>query len=187
MGIINPGKMRALITEVGGQLQITIPTKKNLFLILFSAAWLVGWAVGEFTVPTTFFHKGKDAAPLLFTTAWLAAWTVGGVFAIYTWFWQAFGKEIITVDGSYISTKKDIFELGKLNQYQTSHVKNLRTAPMVYDPSDVQSDLQFWGLGGGNLAFDYGARTYRLAIGVDEAKAILDRILTRSPNLASKD
>ena len=188
MAIIDPGKMRSIISETGEQLLVTIPMKKNWFIILFLAAWIVGWAVGEVTVSTSFFKIGKDAAPMIFTVVWLVAWTVGGAFAIYTWFWQAFGKEIITVDGSYISTKKDIFGLGKLNQYQITHIKNLRIAPMVYNPGDFQSGLQFWGLGGGILAFDYGAKTCRFAIGIDEAETneILKRILYRNPSLAPK-
>ncbi len=188
MSIVSPEKLRSSISDFGGQLQIVIPTKKNWFIILFFAAWLVGWAVGEFTVPTAFFNKGNDTAPLIFTAAWLVAWTVGGMFIIYTWLWQAFGKEIITVDGSYISIKKNVFGLGKLNQYQIGHIKNLRIAPMGYNPWDFRSRMQFSGLTGGVLAFDYGARTFWFGIGVDEVEAneILKKISYRLPNVVSK-
>jgi hypothetical protein len=31
--------------------------------------------------------------------------------------------------------------------------------------------MQFWGIGGGPVTFDYGARTFRFGASVDEAEA----------------
>ncbi|MFA5354743.1 MAG: hypothetical protein WC291_10980 [Thermodesulfovibrionales bacterium] len=168
---ITLGKARAVITATGNGLQVVIPSRKNAFLILFLAAWLVGWAVGEVMVPTTFIKGIKDTGALIFSAAWLVAWTIGGGFAIYTWLWNVAGKEIITVNSLYLTVKKDLFGYGRVKEYEMSHITNLRVSPQPFNPFDVSSSLQFWGVGGGVLAFDYGSRTYRFCRGVDEAEA----------------
>ena len=95
MAKIKPDKARAIITSSPKGLEIIIPSRKNIFLILFLAAWLVGWAVGEVSVPTQFIKGVKDTGALIFLSAWLVAWTIGGGFAIYAWLWNVAGKERI--------------------------------------------------------------------------------------------
>ena len=51
------------------------------------------------------------------------------------------------------------------------HISNLRVSPQPFNPFNFSASLQFWGVGGGAIAFDYGARTYRFGGGVDEAEA----------------
>ena len=50
-------------------------------------------------------------------------------------------------------------------------MRDLRIGQIGFDPVNVSSSLQLWGVGGGVLAFDYGARTYRFGAGLDEAEA----------------
>jgi len=157
LSIVDPGKTRSLISETGGELRVEIPTKKNVFLILFLAAWLVGWVISELAVPLSFSNKGKDVAFLIFAVVWLIGWTVAGIFTMYAWFWLVIGKELMS--------------------------------PMGYNPGDYRWAMQVWGVSGGVLAFDYGAKMYHFAIGVGAAEAneILKKILSRFLGLASKD
>ena len=50
-----------------------------------------------------------------------------------------------------------------------------------FNPFDFASALQFWGIGGGLIAFDYGAKTFRFGAGVEEAEAqgIVTRLKSR--------
>lgn len=44
-------------------------------------------------------------------------------------------------------------------------------SPVPYNPFDFRAALQFWGVGGGLLAFDYGAATIRFGHGLEESEA----------------
>jgi len=171
MAKIKREKARAIISPSSRGLEIIIPSRKNIFLILFLAAWLVGWAVGEITVPMTFIKGIKDMGALIFSSAWLVAWTIGGGFAIYIWLWNIAGKEIITINNLTLIIKRDLFGHGKEKEYETSYISNLRISPQPFNPFNFSASLQFWGIGGGIFAFDYGSRTYRFGSGVDEAEA----------------
>lgn len=52
-----------------------------------------------------------------------------------------------------------------------THTKNLRVAPNTWNPYDWSAAMQFWGIGDGPIAFDYGSKTVRIRNPVDEAEA----------------
>ena len=99
MAKVEVGKGRSQIEVTPSGLRITIPAKKNYFLILFSAFWLVGWAFGEVTALAHVLNPESDA-PKLFILAWLGGWTLVGAFAIYAWIWNVKGREIINVSNT---------------------------------------------------------------------------------------
>ena len=167
---VKPQETRSRISEVSGGLQIVIPAKRNIFIILFLAAWLVGWAAGEVMVPTSFFKKNMPLGGQIFTIAWLVGWTVGGLFAIYIWLWTLVGKEVVLIDGITLAIRRDILGYGRFKEYELSHLRNLRASPASFNMWNFSGALQFWGLGGGIIAFDYGARTYRFGASIDEAE-----------------
>ena len=43
----------------------------------------------------------------------------------------------------------------------------------MWNPFDWSGGMRVWGMGGGVIAFDYGARTVRLGSSLDEAEALL--------------
>jgi hypothetical protein len=178
MAKVIPSKERAIISTRPNGLEIVIPSKKNIFLILFLSAWLVGWAVGEVSVPTQFIKGVKDTSALIFLSAWFIAWTIGGGFTIYIWLWNISGKERITINNLSLIVKRELFNHGREKEYEITHISNLRVSAQPFNPFNFSASLQFWGVGGGVLAFDYGARTYRFGSGVDEAEAnhIIERI-----------
>jgi hypothetical protein len=171
MAIIKPSKARSIISSGPKGLEIVIPSQKNIFLILFLAAWLVGWCVGEVTVPTTFFKGNKDTGALIFSAAWLVAWTIGGALAIYAWLWNVAGKEKVTINNSTLTIKRDLFGYGREREYEVSSISNLRVSPQPYNPFNFSDSMKFWGIGGGILSFDYGYKTYRFGSSIDEAEA----------------
>jgi hypothetical protein len=169
---IKPSKARAIITVSPKGLEIIIPSKKNIFLILFLFAWLIGWAVGEMTVPMTFFNGNTQKGSSLFTIAWFVLWTIGGSFAIYIWLWNVTGKERITINNVSLTIKREIFGYGRAKEYEAARISNLRVSPQPFSAFNFSASLQFWGIGGGVIAFDYGARTCRFGSAVDEAEAV---------------
>jgi hypothetical protein len=173
MAKIDPLASRVTVTDGPGGIRLLIPAKRNWFLILFMGFWLCAWAVGEIMVPTQFFKGEIPGMAMIFVLAWLGGWTVGGAFAIYSWLWNLMGREIITVHGRALTTRRDIGGYGFDKEYDLAQVRDLRVSVMGFNPWDFSASLQFWGLGGGLVAFDYGAKTYRFGAGLDEAEAKL--------------
>lgn len=197
------GKPRYTKSESPRGIKIGIPSKKNWFIILFLGFWLIGWAVGEATVigilivgflkflsgglPDTA-TTGAEAFGGLFLIAWLGVWTVGGAFAIYAWLWQVKGVEEITIsyDSFEIVKKTPIWTRTK--KYRLQDVTSLRISNSVTSMWNMSGGMEFAGITGGQLAFDYGAKTVRFGIGLDEAEAkyIINDIQIHSPDIVEK-
>ena len=123
-------------------------------------------------VPQQMFKKdGMPHQGTLFLIAWLGAWTVGGAFAIFMWLWNVFGKEVVLVNGLSLMTSRQIGNYGRTKEFALDQIRDLRASQPAFNPGNFSSGLQFWGLGGGSIAFDYGARTYRFGTSLDEAEA----------------
>lgn len=169
-----PYKGRAIIRDNFIDIQITIPAKRNWFIILFIGAWLGGWLFGEvFAIGAVTRLLGGNAGGL-FILFWLIAWTVGGFLAIRTFLWNLMGMEKITVGQGRLRIVKIGALFFKPKIYDLNEVKNIR----VQD--DSSDDRSFWGGRqnsfaatnlGGTIRFDYGLQTVKFAIGLDEAEA----------------
>lgn len=141
-------------------------------------------------VPTQFFKDDMPSEAMAFTVVWLAVWTLGGLVAGYILAWQLAGKEVISVVGNQLTMKRDLWGFGRLKEFGFEHIQGLRVSPQRFNPFDISAGvsgaLRFWGIGGGSVAFDYGAKTYRFGSGLDEAEAKLavDAIAGKAPQLA---
>jgi hypothetical protein len=103
--------------------------------------------------------------------AWFVVWTVGGVLALYAWLWQVIGKETVTMRGTTLSTRREIRGFGFGKDYDLMQINDLRLGQDKFDPMDITSALQLWGIGGGVIAFESGGKTRRFGTGLDEAEA----------------
>jgi hypothetical protein len=184
---VQPSGPRHTAEDDGTTLTLTIPAKRNVFLIAFLGFWLCGWAFGEIAAPIAIFTAKKNAGASLFILFWLCIWTVGGFFAIYAWLSMIRGREIILISPTTLSIKRDVLGAGRTKNYDMTKVTRLRFAPPTYNPFDFQRSIAFWGLGGGVIAFDYGYSTIRFGTGLDEAEAehILQRVCGRFPQIAN--
>lgn len=150
--------------------------------------WLIGWAFGEVTALGGIlgFSIQGFGGPSMFMIVWLAGWTVGGCYAIYILCWQLTGKELIRVAYSGITTSRSIFGIEFLQQeYTTEYIKGLRVSSPTNNSFDFgwSRTSRFYGMNGGSIAFDYGAKTVHFGIGIDEAEAkqVLAEIQQRYP------
>lgn len=166
-----PTASRVTITDSSEGFRIVIPCRRSLFVIAFLALWICGWGVAEVMVAKQFL--GGDAPPEgeAFMLVWLGVWTLGGGVAIYAWLWQLMGKEIVTVRGQTFTVRRDIGGFGLSKEYDLVQMRDLRIGPIGMNPVNVSSSLQLWGVGGGVIVFEHGARTARFGAGLDEAEA----------------
>ena len=182
MAVVAPAKPRATVTDTSSGLEITVPAKKNWFITIFLGFWLCGWAMGEIMVPTQFFSHDMPPEAMLFTLVWICAWTIGGAFALYVFFWSLVGRERILLGPDRLAIKRELFGWGRKREYELIHVRHIRVAPAQFNLFDFRAGLQFWGIGGGIIAFDHGSATVRLGAGLEESEAqsIVDRIGSRA-------
>ncbi len=175
-----PSAGRASITDLGNELQISIPSKKNVFIILFLLAWSCGWFFGEKEVITTLLNPETANKNSGFLIVWLIGWTIGGMAVFGTILWLLFGREIISLSHSRIKIERSVWGIGWKKEYDFSQAKNFRNAPdMNISPFGFRQKNPI--IGSPKIAFDYGMRTIRFACDVDEAEGahLLDRIRKR--------
>lgn len=183
MPVVAPARPKASLQETSRGLELRIPARRNGVMLAFLALWLCGWAAGEIMVPTTFLRNEVEPGARGFTAAWLVMWTIGGGFALYAFFWSLLGCERVVLTPSSLAIKRELLGFGRVREYELAHIRDLRVAPAPYNPYDFRSGFQFWGLGGGVIAFDHGAATVRFGAALEEgeARSIVARLRERGP------
>ncbi|HWF62125.1 MAG TPA: hypothetical protein VN666_17710 [Nitrospira sp.] len=171
MAKIQSSASRITITDTSGELRIIIPGRRSWFVICLLGFWICGWTAAEVMVAIQFLNGDAPPEGEFFMVAWFGVWTVSGVLAIYAWLWQVLGKEIATVQGQTFTTRRDIRGFGFDKEYDFFQMRDFRVGPVGFNPLEFSSSLQLWGVGGGVIAFDYGAKTYRFGAGLDEVEA----------------
>ena len=198
MAFEEPAKARFTIEEDAEGLVITIPSRKQLFLVLFVGVWLCMWAIGEFFVIRMLLGAllggeaswEKDSGPfgvgiLIFILAWLVIWTAVGAFAMYAWLWNVAGRQVVCLGATGLQIENIVPIWRRGREYRLTDVQALRVSVEQVSPWSVEGGIRFWGIGGGPLAFDYGAKTVRFGAGLDEAEAkmIHAAIAERRPDI----
>jgi len=165
-------------------LRAVIPARRNWFVMLFLVAWLGGWAFGEVSAANELF-RGEGKAPIGFLAFWLVGWTIGGAFAFAAVVWQLAGREVITVNSASLSHRIEAFGIGHRRSFRTTEVRNLRATEYSANPFTNQRSWfpPLLGSGYGPVAFDYGARTIRVAPSLEEAEAkmLVQQLSSRFP------
>jgi hypothetical protein len=165
-------RFRSEVTPEG--YRVVIPARRNWFVLVFLMAWLGGWAFGELSASSELL-RGADKSGVGFLSFWLVGWTVGGIFAAAALLWQIAGREIIAIESGNFSYRVEALGLGRTRSFRASEVKSLRSTDYAVSTFANQRN---WippviGSGFGPVAFDYGARTFRVAPSLDEAEAKL--------------
>ena len=132
--------------------------------------WLIGWAFGEITALTALI-SGDSNSPKIFLFAWTGAWTLGGAFAVYSWLWNVFGKEVVTFSDNEMQYTKDIIGLKRSKEYDLSSINNFRVQASKSSIFSSGNSMEKWGVVGGNILFDYGHSTHKFGIQLDEPEA----------------
>lgn len=178
-----PYRGRATIQDNFSDVQITIPAKRNWFILIFVGAWLCGWLMGEvFVLGGITRSIGSDPASI-FILFWLIAWTVGGFFAFRAFLWNLIGKEVVTVGQGRLMIDKKGALLFKPKTYDLNEVRNIRVQednPGFNGIFGTQR-TNFSAFNLGTIRFDYGLQTVKFAGGIDEAEAkfIIDKLKER--------
>jgi len=187
MARVDPAKSSIQTVDTGNGVEITIPAKLSIAVALFMTFWLCGWAVGLVAAGGRLLAGPAETGATLFLTAWLGAWIVGGAWAMTALGWMLIGREIVRTNVVELQHVRKIGPFSMSREYEMSQIKRLRVfqgdaAAAAYGTYNVGGPF-----GGGTVAFDYGAATKRLGMGLDEAEAhmIVETLTKRFRNLAA--
>jgi hypothetical protein len=171
---ITPASPVHSIEDLGDRLKIAIPARKQWLGMLFLLFWLTWWTFAGKSAWSGFLNNGST-----FLLLWLAGWCVGEAAAGYSLVWMLTGREIIEVSSQSIITRFQILGLSVPREYLAERIQNMRVAAAVPQEDDGATI----GPSIGVLAFDYGARTVRIAGGIDEAEGrqLFDTFTRRFP------
>jgi hypothetical protein len=163
----------AIIQDSTTDLLIVIPTKKNVFGIVYTCAWLCVWLTFELLILAT---ANGNAGSILF----LLAWTILGLFVFRSLIWALTGKEFIAIDKDTLIIQKKGLLLSTPKQYDTSKLKNVRIEEDrggYVGQFVLRKNLLNAGADG-IVRFEYGTCTVKFAegIGKGEALAIMQEI-----------
>ncbi len=163
-------KGRAIIKKDIGLLEIKIPARKRIFIMLFLSVWLVGWLFGEFSALVGIFSIDEMVIfTSIFMLVWITGWTIGGCVAIIIWFWMLIGYELITIEKGCFSISKKI---GLINLKKEYEIKNIKYMCVSENTSEyINRELFNFRNKIGKIKFDYGMKTIKFANDIDEAEA----------------
>ncbi|HEV2701944.1 MAG TPA: hypothetical protein VGV09_09965 [Steroidobacteraceae bacterium] len=161
-----------------------IPAPRRWLVVVFLSLWLCGWVFGEFSVAPELLSSDSKA-PVAFLTFWLLGWTIGGLVVVTTLLWQLFGVESVEVGPMALSYRAEVFGIGRTREFRVADIRRLRAVDFAQGlfMNRRLPVPPLFGRGYGPLAFDYGARTYRIAPSLDEAEArlLVNEIAPRLP------
>lgn len=201
MAIELPYQGRATWQDSGADVQISIPARRNWLVLAFLLFWLCGWFVGllfviGFAAGSAFgaLHDGPtDGPPAIFLLVWLVFWAAAGLFIMRIVWWQLRGHELITVSNGTLTLAKSGLLFHRPKTYDLSEVRYLRVQedPLAAFFGGFASYRSFGAFGdAGSLRFDYGLKTVKLGVSLDEAEAryliqrLHERRLLTKQNLA---
>jgi hypothetical protein len=165
MNYVEPRGARHRVGIANGSEQLTIPLKRNWFVMLFLLLWLWGWALGWLSVARDLSHGFQP-----FEAAWLCGWTASGVFAIAALAAQ-FGSERLRVVNRDLEVSTGVGPLRRTRRYRRQAIENLMAwtpEPYIFNAGRGQRPFWMRQRTTGAVKFDYGAKSIYLATGVDE-------------------
>jgi hypothetical protein len=150
-----------------------------LWNLLFSLAWVIffgviaGQALGVAGTPWSFLIVVVIATGAGF---FVAFWSLREL-------WWAFaGQEVVSISAQGIRVQAVNLLLSRSRVFRAAHIRSLRNAPRRFRSEQRLGWLRQPG-DFGELAFDYGAATYRFGGGLDptEAADLCQRLLAEFP------
>lgn len=167
MPILQPFPMRSEVSDLAGELQISIPPKRS-WALLFFVVWLTFWTFGGMQAGRQLIKHFS-----LFLSIWMVGWAFGELWATYTILYAVVGREVILAGSETLTRRITLFGLGWNKSYLVREMRDLRYQPETGSGKSRRTS---------RIAFDYGAKTISLAQEIEEAEAaeLINRIKQRS-------
>jgi hypothetical protein len=169
---IQPMARRSTWREGTAGRELAIPVRRNWVVLVVVPVWLTLWISGIAGAAGQVISGRARGGEAGFFEVWLVAAVLGGGVVVYTWLWNAIGREVVGLRPGVLVVRRDVSGLGFSREYGLADVRNLRVSVPPSDAGRWCSPIRF-GREPGVIAFDHGARTVRFGEGLDEAEASL--------------
>ena len=179
MGYEALGEPRFVVEQTPEGELVRIRARRQVFVLLFLPVWLAGWTFGGVAAITQLAHQFNP-----FLCFWLCGWAVGWVFVTVTLCWMIFGSETLRIVDRDLELGLRIGPWTRRKVYQGSRITGLRASAQNDPFAAFRLSGPFMrNAQGGAVQFNYGARTIRAAVGLDEAEGelIVERLRARLP------
>ena len=190
--LISSPTPRHIVEKFDHRVRVTLPSKRNIFRVLFMCVWLLMWgfmvsgllyvlvafmrviAIGRNSTPP-FQPSGIFIIAFIFFALFLLALLALGVYGAYRFGWLIAGKEVIEATHQELTVTKQVFRWKRSKNYVSEEVGGLRmnTQPLsIFLPG--KRVKRFLG-GAGLIAFDFAGKisTFGLEISQAEAEQII--------------
>ncbi|WP_197035207.1 hypothetical protein, partial [Oceanivirga salmonicida] len=100
---------------------------------------------------------------------WLIIWAMGAAFVFGILNWFLFGFELIIIKNGNLKILKKIWFINLKKEYEIEKIKNIfiiKNPPLPSRNSICTFEDEF-----GRIKFDYGMKTIKFAVDIDEAEA----------------
>jgi len=156
----DPSLSRVGISNVGGEVQISVPPVRHPFVMIFLTVWLGGWTVGGIAAFQQFISSNGSSDGRAFLGFWLCGWLVGELFALGSLLWMFFGQENLRATMTSLSHTYRVLLWTRTRNYRPASISNLRW--------QAGTGTQFArGSTQSAIAFEYGPKTISVAKGCD--------------------
>lgn len=166
-----PYEPRYRFIDTGTKLRFELPPRRPWYNVLFLALGLLMWGVIGSQFVFGLGYNFSAIGPDWFWIVWSLGWVGALAFNLLILAYMVLGGEVLEVDQDGLMTRRHILGVGRTLVYDARSIKELRASPQTYSPWARYQGMGNWGLSGGQIAFDYGARTLRLGSGLDEGEA----------------
>jgi hypothetical protein len=165
-----PPAPRSTFSEQPEGLRISIPPPRSFVLGIFFVVWFAFWAYGGLTFTYEFWQGSRRD---LFTFVWLGFFWIFTPVVTYYFVFSLVGRDILIVRPDVIAHRAELLGFARTHSYSVREMRNLRFVPEFGGGKSKRQSV---------IAFDYGAKTIRLASGIEEAEGnmVIDRILQRA-------
>jgi hypothetical protein len=139
-------------------IELCIFAKKEWSSLIFLPLWLTFWTFGGLTAMKWLIQPGPST-PRAFIFLWLIAWALGEAWAVYQWFWTAFGREVVSIREGTLTIRRAILSYGRDRVFDTGSITNLRASGIFPTNSSWDNYLMQMKLAGGTVGFDCQGKT----------------------------
>jgi hypothetical protein len=144
-------------------LGIEIPAKRNYFVLVFLAIWIIPWTFGGLFAGNELFFGGAPVSANLFLLVWMVGWAFGWGVVVYNILWQLFGYEMVFVTAGSLVLERRIFISFRRKIFAVAQIKN-----MISNANSLTADKKS-AIGNPSVCFQYGAKTIRFAFDLNTA------------------
>ncbi|MEN8241704.1 MAG: hypothetical protein ABFS17_07275, partial [Chloroflexota bacterium] len=178
---------RHTVEKSGSDVRVTLPVKRNLFYILWTGLFIFAWGQmlyaflasfifenPEFDLAKVTLSETENIAPIIvfgiIVLLFILFFLGFGLLAIYSFLWLIIGKEIFEANSSVLKVTRQLYSWKRTREYAAEDVKDLRVTTKQLWFGSTRALQKLLG-SNGMIAFDYGAKTIRFGLEIDEAEA----------------